>query len=541
MTDSPVDLEIDGIKWTRIPGIQYGCDFLAMRQWHLENGLTELDFIRTAIERSLWFLVYFGLGVSIANDPWWIERCKEVQNGPNTQTLDLWARDHGKSTIITKADTIQRILLNPEERVGIFSYSRATAITFLKGIKTALEQSKVLKAAFPDILWADPQKESPKWAEEAGLRVKRKGFYNEETVEAWGLVEGQPTGRHFSHLVMDDIVTLDTVGTPEMIQKVKEAFSMGLNTGTKDGTIRVIGTTYHHEDLLNELRTQVDEEGKPVWHVRVNPATVNGEPNGASAYLPEKKLAQLRLNRRTFYSQQLLNPTPQGTQKLDKNLLVEISPGMIPQRLFKFMAIDPAGERKSDNRQGDSWAMLVVGVEPYRDDLGASNFYILDMVIEPMTAAESVDMAVRVYMRNGQIRQLGVEKVGLSSAESNISKALLARGKVVTVENETLAILRPAGRSKAQRIEDALSWPLLNRKIHVSTAIPVSYRERLKLEMDKFPYWHDDGLDCLSYIVSDMTKGYRFGKYQEPEAKKRDPWADAFKRTETVKDRWMYV
>jgi hypothetical protein len=36
------------------------------------------------------------------------------------------------------------------------------------------------------VLWADPVKESPKWSEDEGIVVKRKGNPKEATVEAWG-------------------------------------------------------------------------------------------------------------------------------------------------------------------------------------------------------------------------------------------------------------------------------------------------------------------------------------------------------------------
>ena len=143
----------------------------------ISKGLyPEWDLYRTLCMDDLWFLIYFGMGVKIANHPFWVEACKEVQKGPKTCTLDMWAREHGKSTIITKAETIQDIFNNPEERVCIFSYTRPIAIGFVRSIKQILEESEFLKWLFPDILYKDPKVESPKWTEDS-LLVRRKGFF----------------------------------------------------------------------------------------------------------------------------------------------------------------------------------------------------------------------------------------------------------------------------------------------------------------------------------------------------------------------------
>lgn len=542
MTDKAIDPElvIDGISWNRIPGIKYGNDFVAYFKANAEAKTPFNLAVAEMMKANLWFLIYFGMRVSIANHPWWVKCALDVQNGPKSHTLDLWAREHGKTTIITQGETIRQILNNPEERIGIFSYSRPAALSILRGIKQILEGSSLLKACFPDILYQNPRTEADKWSETDGLILKRKGFYKEATLEAHGLIEGMPVGKHFSGRIYDDVVTQDLVNSPDVMAKLHDTFDMSQNLGTIDGWHKVIGTTYHHEDLLVKLRNKVTADGKPVYTTRLKPATADGTPNGPSAYLPEERLAELRINRQMFFSQQLLDPTPQGTQKLDSSLLVEVSPAEIPQRLFKFMLVDPAGERKSDKRQGDSWAMGVIGVEPYRDDLGNSNIYVLDMLIEPQTEAEAISNVVSMFMRNGQIRQLGVEKVGLSTAETHISKALLARGRSITVENKGLVLLRPGGRSKQQRIESALQYPLMHRKIHLSTAIPAAYRERLRLEMNKYPFWHDDGIDMLSYIY-DVIKDYKFGKADtRTEAQK---WDDDYKnRSESIKpDAWLYV
>jgi hypothetical protein len=544
LTEAPekpkYELEIDGIGWNRIPGQKYGTDFCRYMIEADKVGMPRTAQLAELMKASLWFLVYFGMRVSIANDPWWIQCCKDVQNGSVSHTLDLWAREHGKTTIITQGETIRRILLNPEERIGIFSYSRPAALSILRGIKQILEGSTLLKACFPHILYQEPRTQADKWSESDGLIVQRKGFYKEATLEAWGLIEGMPTGKHFSGRIYDDVETADLVNSPEVMSKLSESFDMSQNLGTIDGWHKVIGTTYHHEGLLNKLRHRVTPDGVHVYQSRIKPATVDGTPNGPSAYLPEKRLAELRINRQMFYSQQLLDPTPQGTQKLDASYLVEVSPAEIPTRLFKFMAVDPAGERKSDNRQGDSWALVVAGVEPYRDDIGMSRVFILDMMVEPMTEAEALDNIYRMFMRNNGIRQLGVEKVGISTAEIHIAKLLHARGRNLTVENGGLTVLRPAGRKKEQRIEAALQYPLLHRKLHMSTAVPVAYRERFKLEMQRFPYYHDDALDAVSYIY-DMIRDFRFGT--QSLVSEEDRWEKAKQRRALSHktDSWLYV
>ena len=539
MTEKAPDLVIEGVEWRKLPEVKYIADYLAIfAEWQVK-GATTTAICREILKRDLWFLLYFGMRVSIANHPWWIRCAEDVMYGPKSHTLDLWAREHGKTTIITQGETIRQILNNPEERIGIFSYSRPAALSILRGIKQILEGSSLLKACFPDILYADPRTQAEKWSETDGLIVQRKGFYKEGTLEAWGLVEGMPTGKHFSGRVYDDVVTADLVNSPEVMAKLKDSFDMSQNLGTVDGWHKVIGTTYHYEDLLVNLRSKVTADNKPVYLTRVKPATVDGTPNGPSAYLPEQRLAELRINKQMFYSQQLLDPTPQGTQKLDKDMLREATPAEIPSRLFKFMAIDPAGERKSDKRQGDSWAIVVAGVEPYRDDLGASRVFILDMMVEPMTEAEALNNIVQMFCRHGQIRQIGVEKVGISTAEVHIAKALHARNRGLTVENKGLVVLRPGGRSKQQRIESALQWPLLNGKLFVSTAVPSAYRERLKLEMHKFPFWHDDALDAISYVY-DMIRDFRFGTASLDGDEER--WERKYRSRETAKrDGWLYV
>ena len=176
------------------------------------------------------------------------------------------------------------------------------------------------------------------------------------------------------------------------------------------------------------------------------------------------------------------------------------------------MSIDSAGNMFNKSTREDAWAILVIGVEPKRDELGASNIYIVDALISPLTETEAIEEIVRMYLRNGIIMQVGVEKESLSTTEIHVQNALKVYGRNLSIERETLKILRPANRNKIERIMKALEWPLFNSKIFMSKKVPIVYRERLLTELSRFPFWHDDGLDALSYIY-DMINEYHFSYY----------------------------
>jgi hypothetical protein len=169
----------------------------------------------------------------------------KVEKDPDGH-LDLWAREHYKSTIITFAGAIQEILRNPEITIGIFSHTAPHAKKFLSQVKGELETNTRFQALFPDVLYARPDKESPLWSVEKGIVVKRKSNPKEATVEAHGLVDGQPIGAHFQLLIYDDVVVPASVSTPEQVKKTTDMHALSDNLGARgaDGMKRS-GTSAH--------------------------------------------------------------------------------------------------------------------------------------------------------------------------------------------------------------------------------------------------------------------------------------------------------
>ena len=197
--------------------------------------------LRNLARADLYFLLRYLLNRPDIEHPWLFERCREVQNQPDGY-LDLWARGHYKSTFLTYGLTIQDILRThgedaegKEVTIGLFSHTRPIAKAFLRQIKREFEQNAILRSIFSDVIWGNPQAEAPKWSEDDGIILKRKINPKEATIEAWGLVDSQPISKHFDILVYDDVVTRDSVTTPDMIRKTTEALELSYALGPTNG------------------------------------------------------------------------------------------------------------------------------------------------------------------------------------------------------------------------------------------------------------------------------------------------------------------
>jgi hypothetical protein len=516
------------INWVPNPDCKYKNNYEAIFADIANGTIPEVGAYRALILDDLFFILQFVMEIPpvidypefdikdwpFCNSPWVVERCKEVEQGRDGWCMDLWARGHFKSTTKTLARTIQRMAKYPNKCTMIASHTRPAAKKFLRSIMQYVEKSAILKAAFPDVFWADARKESPKWSEDDGIVVRRTAVGRvEATVEAWGLKEGMPIGVHFDWILADDLETKDDVKNPEVIAQVRDAVDLTEDLLTGGGSVDITGTPYSHQGVyMPFLQDKKRATGSPAFHFRRHPATDDGLATGKSLFLPQVVLDDIKARKGeySFNTQQLINPTPVGVRKLEGSKLQDIEGRFVPRGIFKFMVVDPAGDDKG--KDSDAWAALVIGVEPHSDNMGMNNIYITDAYISPMREEEAPETIARMYMKAGLVMQLGIEKVGQSTAELHVAAALAKQGRFISQENGSLVILRPAGRNKNARIEKAIPYPLYQNKIFISKDVPVAFRDRLRQEMDMYPFWHDDGLDCLSYFY-DMVTDYRFGWY----------------------------
>lgn len=371
---------------------------------------------------------------------WIYERCREVERRPYDM-LDLWAREHYKSTIITFAGAIQALLRDPEITIAIFSHTKGIARKFFRQIKYELESNTTLHRAFPDILYASPAKESPRWAEETGLLVKRKGNPRESTLEAWGLVDGQPTSAHYQLRIYDDVVAPESVTTPEQIQKTTSSWELSDNLGAVGGKKVHVGTRYHFGDTYNSII----ERG--ALTVRLHPATDNGQPDGAPVLLTQaqwddKKVIQ---GPATIACQMLQNPIAGQMAMFDVTDLQVYE--VRPATLNVYILVDPARSMKKGSA---NTAIAVIGVDTAR------NKYLLDGINHRLDLKGRWE-AVR-NMRNVWINTKGVQGVWVGYEAFGAQADLDYFNERMEVESESFPIVelkwpRDGEGSKDDRVQ----------------------------------------------------------------------------------------
>jgi hypothetical protein len=378
---------------------------------------------------------------SDAYHPWLFDRCREVESEPD-ECLDLWSRGHYKSTIITFAGIIQEILIDPEITIGIFSHTRGIAKGFLSQVKLEMEQNDELKEIYPQILWADPRKEAPRWSLDTGLVVKRNKNPKESTLDAWGLVDGQPTSKHYRLRVYDDVVTESSVNTSDQIQKTTKAWELSQNLGIPGGISRRwhIGTRYSYGDTWQTL---LDRE---VVKPRVYPATDDGTFDGKPVFLSQAEWDKKKHDESEFTvaCQQLQNPIAGGQQELKPEWLRFYE--LRPKTLNVYILCDYAGSKPGG---GSNTAIACVGID------SNLNKYLLDGVVHKLTLSERWatirDMRKKWLRRPGiQIVEVGYERFGAQSDIEHFETMMQIEKEAFSIKE--LAWPREGDVSKDSRI-----------------------------------------------------------------------------------------
>lgn len=438
--------------------------------------------------KDLYFFIIYILGrKDMSEYNWYFDRIREVQKEPDGR-LDLWARGFCKTSIITHGMSIWDIMRNPETTIGIVSWSRRAAIDIVKAIKTELETNELLKELYPDVLYDNPEVQSPRWSDERGLIVKRTSNKREATIEGTGL-DTQLTGRHFDILVYDDIVSVNNVTSNEVIQNTTNALLTSFNLVSRDGKKRFIGTRYHTVDTYDYLIK--NKIVKP----RIYPATIDGTPDGEPCEIITKEQLEEKRHEMTpfiFSAQMLLNPVSDDERRFNPQLFQYYDKASL-DKLTKnvYITVDAATSKKKGS---DYSALAVMAVD------ALDNVYLVDLVKDKLNLDERKKKLFELVLKYKPL-VVGYERYALMADTDYIRKCQ-------ETENIRFPIVELGGKlSKIERV-DRFVPTFSNRKFYIPESL--EYRDyegkshdliqELKYEMINFPKGHDDCIDAISRI-----------------------------------------
>lgn len=455
----------------------------------MDKNLNEV--IRLLCQTDLFYLLVSVCGRDDMNHDFAFARCREVEANPDN-FIDLWSREHFKSSVITFGLTIQDILKDPEITFGIFSHTRPIAKAFLRQIMREFESNQVLHAAFPDILWGTDLKQSPKWSEDEGIVVKRKSNPKEATVEAWGLVDGQPTSKHYKILLYDDIVVQGSVSTPEMITKtmtaLEQSYNLGVSTSMKR---RFVGTRWHFNDAYRTIKDR--QTAVP----REHPGRLGGTEEGESVFWSDEIHKQKRrdMGPYTYAAQILLNPKADAMQGFKREWIRHYINASGDQ-MVKYILVDSANTKRKGS---DYTSMWVIGLNT------DGNYYVLDMVRDRLNLSERAERLFTLHRKwrptDGHVRW---EKYGMMADIEHITREQ-------EHQNYRFRITDVSGQTgKEDRIKRLL--PLFEQgKIYFPKSFHVTDWQKnvvdlvqsfIEEEYMAFPVGiHDDMLDALARIA----------------------------------------
>jgi phage terminase large subunit-like protein len=408
-------------------------DIYAYRRFYekfleLCNQLSEAERNAAYADRCLkdtYFLLRYVCDMPFMDHPYIYERCAfvddiEFNRGGLDNWLFLWFREGFKSTIVNKGKNIQHILRNPEHSTLILSNTSDAnkgAKMFLSTIKQEFQKNRKLQTLFPDILYANPEREADMWSLDRGLVVKRKTNRKEPTIFAAGLVDGQPTKVHCEWLCYDDVVTEDSVATQHMMEKTTKAmelsFALGQNVLGGGGKF-FCGTRYDYADTYGTMIERgIYKVDLIPWHTGDNLT-----PRiHTKAKIEELKMS---MSRYVFGCQLALNPIKSEEQQIDISAMQTYDKRH--EEWDCVLLVDPAGEGKSKrNHDPDYTAICVVG----RDYLG--NMYLVDAVYDRIGIRDKIRIIFEMVAKY-KVNKIWYEKVGMAGDLGALKNAQVDHG-----------------------------------------------------------------------------------------------------------------
>lgn len=485
------------------------------------KGLSErgrrdaLDSGRMAAMRRLGLSYLFYFAVVILKHDWLnndysYRLCLDVQKNKWSKHVMLWiiAREHYKSTIITKISTLWEIMQNPENTYCIMTFEEGLSVDFLSYIKTQCETNELLRALYPDVIWEDPAKGyqvdeatgvKTTWTwNSTALEFKRQSHPNEKTVEAFAVRGGSITGRHFSHLIMDDIETESMTKTENFIENMKNTVTNLFKAGRSDDLhVTMVGTFYTVNDLYCKLiKDDIIDES-------IIQSAIDQETRHPIKYTDDAMEQVIKSSTPGIFATQVMcDPSFSISAKFNYDRILRWHPVNL-DGLNIYVFVDPAGTKTN---RSDYTAILTAGYDINR------NVMVIELIRDKLTLDEKFSHLARVMRRYRPIA-IYYEQVGMQADIAYLQQKM----QQTNIRFPIIPESPPRGVTKQVRIEqiifrmNTIYLPHPGDNVFINwQGVPEDMVESMvNDEMMPFPNaTHDDALDTLAKAVAAMDGGF---------------------------------
>lgn len=419
-------------------------------------------------------------------DNFHLEIIESLNNKNYKQKLFLLPRGHWKSTLITIAYTIQRILQNPDISIFISNATLGNSKAFLREIKNQFEKNEQLRDLFGNQV-------GERWGEDEIIVSSRKSLHKEPTIRI-GSVEHSVVSAHFDLLIFDDLCNRENTSTKEQCDKVVQYWKDCQALGIEDRTEFItVGTVWHHADLYSHI--QVESKKRKDFSVIKKTCWKDELKTKPLFYkFTKEHLESLRQTMGSFdFAKQYENSVIDDSSAHFKRSWTQntYNEEWIKQKpLHTFITIDAAMSTKDNS---DYTGVIVSSVD------AANNWYIRWVKRLKINTTELVnlifDLWTNIEWKRSGLQAIGVEQKAFNDLIRPMLKTESESRNIFPIVKE----LKDLGRKKEDRIKGALQGRFEYGKVYFREAASDD-TEWLKEELLKFPLSeHDDLSDALAY------------------------------------------
>jgi predicted phage terminase large subunit-like protein len=312
---------------------------LQRRQAELKDQLKsiqkrkELEEVREKGLEDFYFFCKNVMGFKDLYEPLHRPLCEFIANPDSKRKMILIPRGHFKTTIGSISYPIWKLLRNREERIGLMSVTSDLAEDHLRELIMKIDDTRT------QALYSHKLPPSSTWPLRRGFeyRCPRRGSKVGPSLYACG-VESSETGRHFSTIIIDDMVNDQNTRNRAQLERIWDWFSRQGSVLDSDGEFLVLGTRWHWGDPYGRLQEKKDWE-KMILSATTKSGSLIFPTVFSKEFLEEKRRDQGDYRYSCFYEN---NPSGAGLNPFDIKRFSWVDYRERHPDAHRYLLIDPA-------------------------------------------------------------------------------------------------------------------------------------------------------------------------------------------------------